>query len=45
MKEYRRELGRLGLKELTVRELGLGTWFGNPFLRLRLVSGTKPLRR
>lgn len=40
--EYKRELERLGLREVTVRELGLGTWFGNPFMRTRLVAGTKP---
>ena len=45
VKEYRRELERLGLTELTVRELGPGTWFGNPFVRMRLVSGIKPVRR
>ena len=45
VKEYRRELERLGLKELAVRELGPGTWFGNPFVRMRLVFGIKPLRR
>lgn len=45
LKEYRRELERLGLEELKVRELGPGTWFGNPFMRTRLVSGIKPVRR
>jgi arsenite methyltransferase len=41
--EYRRELERLGLRDVTVRELGPGTWFGNPFMRTRLVAGTKPV--
>jgi arsenite methyltransferase len=45
LREYRRELERLGLEELKVRELGPGTWFGNPFMRMRLVSGIKPARR
>ncbi|MDQ6773725.1 MAG: class I SAM-dependent methyltransferase [Candidatus Dormibacteraeota bacterium] len=40
--DYRSELERLGLEGVTVRELGSGTWFGNPFMRTRLVSGTKP---
>jgi arsenite methyltransferase len=44
LKEYQRQLERLGLEELTVRELGPGTWFGNPFMRTRLVSGIKPVR-
>jgi arsenite methyltransferase len=42
LKEYRRELERMGVQNLTVRELGFGTWFGNPFMRTRLVSGIKP---
>lgn len=42
--EYRRELERLGLEEVRVRELGPGTWFGNPIMRTRLVSGTKSIR-
>lgn len=41
--EYRRELGRLGLQDVTIRELGAGVGFGNPLLRIRLVTGTKPV--
>jgi arsenite methyltransferase len=44
LNEYRLELQRLGLEEVRVHELGLGTWFGNPFMRTRLVSGTKATR-
>jgi arsenite methyltransferase len=40
--EYKRELERLGLRAVTVREMGPGTWFGNPLMRTRLVAGTKP---
>ena len=43
--EYRRELERLGLEDVDACELGPGTWFGNPFMRTRLVSGIKPVRR
>jgi arsenite methyltransferase len=44
-KKYQRERERLGLEELNVRELGPGTWFGNPFMRTPLVCGSKPVRR
>jgi SAM-dependent methyltransferase len=40
--EYRRELEQLGLTEVKARELGPRMWYGNPFLRTRLVSGVKP---
>jgi arsenite methyltransferase len=42
--EYQRELQQLGLEEVGVRELGPRTWYGNPFLRIRLISGVKPVR-
>ncbi|MDQ6672128.1 MAG: class I SAM-dependent methyltransferase [Chloroflexota bacterium] len=44
LNEYKRELERLGLEDVRVRELGPSTWFGNPFMRTRLVSGTKSVR-
>jgi arsenite methyltransferase len=40
--QYRTELVRLGLTDMLVRELGPRMWYGNPFLRARLVSGVKP---
>lgn len=40
--EHRRHLEQLGLTEVEVRELGPRMWYGNPFLRTRLVSGVKP---
>jgi SAM-dependent methyltransferase len=39
--EYPAELTKLGAKSVSVRTLGPGTWFGNPFVRLRLVEARK----
>jgi hypothetical protein len=39
--EYRRELERLRLREVTVSEMGPAR-VGNPFMRTRLIAGTKP---
>ena len=38
---YPRELERLGAAGVSIRELGPGAWFGNPFVRTRLVTAKK----
>lgn len=40
--EYQRALEGLGLNDVKVRGLGMRAWYGNPFMRTRLVSGIKP---
>lgn len=40
--EYRRALQALGMSQLSVRELGVRMWYGNPVVRTRLVSGVAP---
>jgi SAM-dependent methyltransferase len=38
---YPDELTRLGARSVSIRSLGPGAWFGNPFIRARLVEATK----
>src|SRR5262249_54945495 len=40
--DYPRELESLGAKSVAIRELGPQGWFGNPFVRTRLVTATRP---
>ena len=41
VRTYPHELERLGADGVAIRDLGPGTWFGNPFVRTQLVTASK----